>query len=92
MKVIGSDIHTGVYDKRDDFGFPIVNFPCLSGDVPGLPLCGVYMSQFFRFVSCCTSVLDFHSKNLQAKQKYQGMFETQKVRKQDKFRIDWSQH
>ena len=27
IKVIGSDIHTSVYDKRDDFGFPIVNFP-----------------------------------------------------------------
>ena len=26
FKVIGSDIHTSVYDKRDDFGFPIVNF------------------------------------------------------------------
>ena len=24
IKVIGSDIHTSVYDKRDDFGFPIV--------------------------------------------------------------------
>ena len=31
IKVIGSDIHTSVYDKRDDFGFPIVNFPWLSG-------------------------------------------------------------
>ena len=37
IKVIGSDIHTSVYDKRDDFGFPIVNFPWLSGDVPRLP-------------------------------------------------------
>ena len=27
IKVIGSDAHTSVYDKRDDFGFPIVNFP-----------------------------------------------------------------
>ena len=30
IKVIGSDVHTSVYD--DDFGFPIVNFPWLSGD------------------------------------------------------------
>ena len=36
IKVIGSDIHTSVYDKRDDFGFPIVNFPWLNGDVPRL--------------------------------------------------------
>ena len=27
IKVVGSNIHTSVYDKRDDFGFPIVNFP-----------------------------------------------------------------
>ena len=26
-KVIGSDVHTSVNDKRDDFGFPIINFP-----------------------------------------------------------------
>ena len=67
IKVIGSDIHTSVYDKRDDFGFPIVNFPWLSGDVPRLPSYGIYISQLHvvRFARCCTSVLDFHSKNLQ---------------------------
>ena len=47
IKVIGSYIHTSVYDKRDDFGFDIYNF------------------QLVRFDRCCTSVLDFHSKNLQ---------------------------
>ena len=26
-KVIGSNIHTSVYHKSDDFGFPIVEFP-----------------------------------------------------------------
>ena len=48
-----------------DFGFPIVNFPWLSGDVPRLPSYGIYISQLVRFARCCTSVLDFHSKNLQ---------------------------
>ena len=61
IKVIGSEIYTSVYDKRDDFGFPIVNFPWLSGDVPRLPSHGIYNSQLVRFVRCCTSVLDFHS-------------------------------
>ena len=65
IKVIGSDIHTSVYDKRDDFGFPIVNFPWLSGDVPRLLLYGIYISQLVRFARCCTSDLDFHSKNLE---------------------------
>ena len=30
IKITGSDIHTSVYDKRNDFGCPIVNFPWLS--------------------------------------------------------------
>ena len=54
IKVIGSDIHTSVYDKRDDFGFPIVNFPWLSGDVPKLPSYGIYILQLVRFAICCT--------------------------------------
>ena len=62
IKAIGSNIHTSVYDKRDDFGFPIVNFPWLIGDVPRLPPYGIYISQLVRFARCCTSVFDFHSK------------------------------
>ena len=65
IKVIGSDIHTSIYDQHDDFGFPFVNFPWLSGDVPRLPSYGIYISQLVRFARYCTSVLDFHSKNLQ---------------------------
>ena len=48
IKVIDSDIHTSVYDKRDDFGFHIVNFQWLSGDVPRLPSYGIYISQMVR--------------------------------------------
>ena len=57
IKVIGSDIHTIVYDKRDDFGFPIVNFPWLIGDVPRLPSHGIYILQLVRFARCYTSVV-----------------------------------
>ena len=35
--VIGNDIHTSVYNKLDDLGFPIMNFLWLRGDVPRLP-------------------------------------------------------
>ena len=64
IKVIGNNIHTSVYDKRNDCGFPIVNFTWLNGDVPRLPSYGIYISQLVRFARCCTSVFDFHSKNL----------------------------
>ena len=65
IKVIGKYIHTSVYDKRDDFGFPIVNFLWLSGNVHRLPSYGIYISQLVGFARCCTGVLDFHSKNPQ---------------------------
>ena len=45
IKDIGNNIHISVYDKRDYFGFPIVNFPWLSGDVPRLQSYGIYISQ-----------------------------------------------
>ena len=65
IKVIGSNIHTSVYDKRDDFRYPIVNFPWLRGDASRLPSYGIYISQLVRFARCCSSVFDFHSRNLQ---------------------------
>ena len=65
IKIVGSNIHTSVYDNRDDFGFPIVNFPWLSGDVPRLPSYGIYISQLGRFARCSTIVFDFNSKNFQ---------------------------
>ena len=34
IKVMGNNIHTSIYNNRDYFGLPIVNFPSLSGDVP----------------------------------------------------------
>ena len=60
IKIIGNTIHTSVYD----LGFPIVNFPWLSGDVPRLPSYGIDISRLVRFAWCCTSVFDFRSKNL----------------------------
>ena len=61
IKVIGSYIQTSVYDKRDDFGYPIINFPWLSGDVSRLPSYGICISQLVRFATCCTSVLKITS-------------------------------
>ena len=62
IKVIGSNFHTSVYEKRDDFRFPIVNFPWLSGNVPRLPSYGIYISQLVRFARCCTSFFGFSFK------------------------------
>ena len=40
--IIDNNKHTSIYVKNDDFGFPIVNFPCLRCDVPRLPLYDIY--------------------------------------------------
>ena len=42
-------VKTEIYDKRDDFGFDIMNFPFLDGNVPCSTSYGVYISQLIRF-------------------------------------------
>ena len=56
----GSNIHSYVYDKRDVFRFPIVNFPWLSRDFPIFHSYGIYISQLVRFARCYTSEFGFH--------------------------------
>jgi hypothetical protein len=38
-------LRTKLYDKRDDFNFPIVNFPFICSYIPAAPAKGVYISQ-----------------------------------------------
>jgi len=42
---INGTLTTKRYDKRDDFNFPIVNYPFLDSNIPSSPAYGVYMSQ-----------------------------------------------
>ena len=56
-------VRTGVYDKRDDFDFDIVNFPFLDGDVPRSASCGVCVSQLIRFARVSGHVDDFNTRN-----------------------------
>ena len=46
---IGRDgqLHTSIYDKRDDFNFHITNFPFLSSNIPTSPAYGVFISQLY---------------------------------------------
>ena len=48
---------------RDDFGFDIVNFPFLDGDVPHSTSYGVYVSQLIRFARVSSHVADFNARN-----------------------------
>ena len=44
-------LRTKLYDKRDDFNFPIVNFPFICSNFPAAPVYGVYISGYEIFLS-----------------------------------------
>ena len=48
-----------LYDKRDDFNFPIVNFPFICNNIPAAPPDGVNISQLIRYSRACGSYHDF---------------------------------
>ena len=53
-----NNITTKLYDKRDAFGFNIVNFPFMSNNIPSAPAYGVYASQLIRYARCCSNYSD----------------------------------
>ena len=48
-------LHTSLYDNRDDFNFHISNFPFLSSNIPSSPAYGVFISQLIRYARACSS-------------------------------------
>jgi hypothetical protein len=46
-------LRTKLYVKRDDFNFPIVNFPFMCSNIPATPAYGVYISQLIRYYRAC---------------------------------------
>ena len=69
-----NNIATKLYDKRDAFGFHIVNFPFMSSNIPSAPACGVYASQLIRYACCCSNYSDFllHHRTLMTRLLSQG--------------------
>ena len=56
-------VKTKFFDKRDDFGFYILNFPFLDGDVPLSTSYGVYISQLICFAQVYSHVNVFNTRN-----------------------------
>ena len=73
---IGKDgqLHTSLYDKRDDFNFHITNFPWLSSNIPSSPAYGVFISQLTRYARASSSYDCFilRAKRLASKLLTQG--------------------
>ena len=57
-------LRTKLYDKKDYFNFPIVNFPFICSNIPASPVYGVYISQLMRYSITCGSYQDFIDKGL----------------------------
>ena len=57
-------LRTKLYDKRDDFNFPIVNFSFICSNIPAAPAYGVYISQSIRYSRACGSYQDFLDRGL----------------------------
>ena len=55
---------TKLYDKRDDFNFPIVNFSFICSNIPAAPAYGVYISQSIQYSRACGSYQDFLDRGL----------------------------
>ena len=75
LSISNGFVSSEAYDKRDDFGFDIVNFPFLDGDVPRSTSYGVYISQLIRFARVSSHVADFNdgNKSLTAKLSPKGL-------------------
>jgi hypothetical protein len=58
------NLTTKIYDKRDDFNFPIVNFPYLSSNIPTSPAYGVFVSQLIRYARACSRYTDFLNRSM----------------------------
>jgi hypothetical protein len=57
-------LRTKLYDKRDYFNFPIVNFPFICSNIPAVFSYGVYLSQMIRYSRACGSYQDFLDRGL----------------------------
>ena len=70
------------YDKREDFTFPIVNFPFIWNDIQAAPVCGVYTSQLIQYSRVCGSYHNILDR---------GLLRTKKLLHQG-YWLDWSHH
>ena len=53
-----NNLHTELYDKRDDFDFHTINFIFLVSNIPSSPASRVHISQLIRYARACTVYTD----------------------------------
>ena len=65
-------LRTKLYDKRDDFNFPIVNFPFICSNISAAPAYGVCISLLIRYSRACGSYQNFFDRELLLTRKLQN--------------------
>ena len=89
---IGRDgqLHTSIYDKRDDFNFLFTNFPFLSSNIPALPAYNAFISQLIRYARACSSYECFilRARRLSNKLLEQGYLQERLKSSLKKFLVD----
>ena len=69
-------ISASIFDKRDAFDFPIVNFPILTGNIPLKSSYGVFVGELVRYARACTCYKDFKNRTLTLVTKLKKQFFT----------------
>ncbi len=72
-------ISTSIFDKRDAFDFPIVNFPTLYGNIPIRSSYGVFVGELVRYARACTYYKDFVERTNILIKKLKSQFYTKKL-------------
>ena len=63
LSISNGFVSSGIYDKRDGFGFGVVSFPFLDGGVPRSASCGVCVSRLVRFAGVSGRVVGFGARD-----------------------------
>ena len=64
ITIKNNTISTSIFDKRDDFDFPIVSFPTLSGNIPTKSSYGVFIGELVRYARAYTHYKDFNTRTM----------------------------
>ena len=89
LKLVIEDsvIYSHIYDKRDIFDFPVVNFPILSGNIPLSSSYGVFIGEIVRYARACTYFKHFKERTLSLVTKLLKQFYTKKRLKRTWFKF-----
>ena len=76
--ILNLSIYSYIYDKRDIFNFPVVNFPILSGNIRFNSSYGVFIGELVRYARACTYFTHFRDRTLLLVTKILKQFYTKK--------------